>query len=175
MRPLLAVVLLSLPALAADPASTVAVVNAACGPDNVKFNVKSSRGSQPAPQPEPGKALVFVVEQYDRPANEFGKPTIRVGLDGAWVGANRSTSHLFFSVEPGELHLCSNWQSLPPWLRVQASLASLTAEPGQTYYFRTRVIEHDRSVFTLDLEPINSDEGQMLVATSPLSDYRQKK
>jgi hypothetical protein len=175
MKPLLAVVLLSLPALAVDPASTVAVVNAACGPDNVKFSVKSSHDSQPDPQPEPGKALVYVVEQYDRPGNEFGKPTIRVGLDGAWVGANRSTSHLFFSVEPGEHHLCSNWQSLPPWLRVQASLTGFSAEPGRTYYFRARVIEHDRSLFTLDLEPVNSDEGQMLVATSPLSDYRQKK
>jgi hypothetical protein len=29
--------------------------------------------------------------------------------------------------------------------------------------------------FTLDLEPANSDQGRRLVASSPLSGYRQKK
>jgi hypothetical protein len=29
--------------------------------------------------------------------------------------------------------------------------------------------------FTLDLEPVNSDQGRLLVETAPLSGYRQKK
>ena len=174
MKTLLAVILLSLPALAADQAP--AAVAAACGPDNVKFDVDSS-GRQPAAQPEPGKALVYVVEQFDRPTNELGRPTIRVGLDGSWMGANRGTSYLSFSVEPGAHHLCADWQSLPP-LRlinhVPASLASLTAA-GQTYYFRARIVEHSgNGPWTLDLERLDRDEGQLLVATSPLSGYREK-
>jgi len=173
MKALLVVVLSLLPALAGDQASAPAVVKAACGPDNVKFKVSSS-GQRPAAQPEPGKALVYVVEEFDRPRNEIGKPTIRVGLDGSWVGANRGTSYLFFSVEPGEHHLCADWQSLPPWLHVPASLANLTAESARTYYFRARVMEN-AGYFTLDLEPVNSDQGQMLVTTSPLSGYRPKK
>lgn len=177
MKTMLAAFFLSLPALAGEPASPVAAVNAACGPDNVKFSVKSIEGQPPAaPQPEPGKALVYVVEQYDRPGNELGKPTVRVGLDGSWVGANRSTSYLFFPVEPGEHHLCSDWQSVPRTIvPVRPSLAILTAEPGRTYYFRAHVIEHSLSLWTLDLEPLNDDEGRLLVATSPRSDYRQKK
>jgi hypothetical protein len=171
MKTLLAVILLSLPALAADQAP--AAVAAACGPDNVKFDVDSS-GRQPAAQPEPGKALVYVVEQFDRPTNELGRPTIRVGLDGSWMGANRGTSYLSFSVEPGAHHLCADWQSLPRWLHVPASLANLTAEPAQTYYLRARVMEN-AGYFTLDLEPVNSDQGRMLIETSPLSGYRQKK
>jgi|SRR5580700_9284853 hypothetical protein len=176
MKTVLAIVLLSLPALAADQTPAGAPATAACGPDDVKFNVKSSEGQPAAPQPETGEALVYVVEQYDRPGNELGKPTVRVGLDGAWVGANRSTSYLYFSVEPGEHHLCSDWQGVPRTIvPVRPSLAMLTAEPGKTYYFRARVIEHSLSLWTLDLEPVNSDEGRLLVATSPLSDYREKK
>jgi hypothetical protein len=174
MKTILTAVLLSLAAFAADQAPAVSAT-AACGLDNVKFDV-SSGGQQPAAQPEPGKALVYVVEKYDRPLNELGKPTVRVGLDGAWVGANRSTSYLFFSVEPGVHHLCTDWQSPPRTIgRMQPSLAILRAEPGQIYYFRARVIEHSLSLWTLDLEPVNSDEGRLLVETSPLSGYGLKK
>jgi hypothetical protein len=178
MKTILASTLLSALALAAGQLPEVPAVKAACGPDNVKFNVTPS-GRQPAAQPETGKALVYVVEQYDKPTNELVTPTVRVGLDGAWVGANYGTSYLFFSVEPGEHHLCSDWQSLPP-LRflnhVPASLSNLTAEAGQTYYFRAHIIEHSgNGPWTLDLQRIGSDEGQLLVATSPLSGYREKK
>jgi hypothetical protein len=138
-------ILLSLAAFAADQSQRVPRGPAACGPDNVQFNVKASAGESPAPQPGPGKALVYVVEQYDRPGNELGKPTVRVGMDGSWVGANRSTSYLSFS-----------------------------GEPGQTYYFRARVMEHSLSLWTLDLELVNSDEGRMLVERPPRSDYRQQ-
>ena len=175
MKILLVAILVALPALAADHAPAVASARAACGPDNVKFNVSLS-GVQPPARPERGKALVYVVEQYDRPGNELGKPTVRVGLDGSWVGANRSTSYLFFSVEPGEHHLCSDWQSIPRTIvPLQPSLAILTAEPDKTYYFRARVIEHSLSLWTLDLELVNSDEGRLLVETSPLSGYSLKK
>jgi hypothetical protein len=175
MKTLSAVILLSLSAFAADQVPEPTVVRAACGPENVKFNVGSS-GQQPAPQPGAGKALVYVVEQYDRPGNELGKPTVRVGLDGEWVGANRSTSYLYLSVEPGEHHLCTDWQSVPRTIvPLHLSLAKLTAEAGQTYYFRARLIEHSLSLWTLDLEQVNDDEGRLLVATSPASDYRQKK
>jgi hypothetical protein len=178
MKTIFAVVLLSLPALAADHLPAVAVVKAACGPDNIKFNVSSSV-QQPASQPDLGKALVYIVEQFDRPESQLVTPTLRAGLDGAWVGATYGTSYLFFPVDPGEHHLCSDWQSLPPLLpvnNVPASLASLTAQAGQTYYFRAHIIQHSGAgPWTLDLERVNSDEGQLLVATSPLSGYRQKK
>lgn len=175
MKNLLILTLLSLPAFAADQTPLRASVTA-CGDDNVKFSVKAMEGREPAPQPEPGKALVYVVEEYDRPGNERGKPTVRVGLDGGWVGANRSTSYLFFSVEPGDHHLCSDWQGVPRWIvPVRASLAKLTAEAGQTYYFRARMMEHSLSLWTLDLEPVNSDEGQLLVNSSPRSEYSLKK
>lgn len=173
---LLAALLASAPLLFADHLPEVAVVKTACGPDSVKFDVTSD-GRQPPAQSDPGKALVYVVEQLDRPVNALVTPTLRIGFDGAWVGANYGTSYLFFAVDPGEHHLCSDWQSFPPLTpHVQPSLASLTAQAGQTYYFRARIIQHSgNGPWTLDLERIDSDEGQLLVATSPISGYRQKK
>jgi hypothetical protein len=74
------------------------------------------------------------------------------------------------------LSVCSNWQSIPRTIvPLLPSLAVLTAEPGQIYYFRARVTEHSLSLWTLDPDAVNSDEGRMLVAASPRSDYRQKK
>jgi hypothetical protein len=176
MKIILAAVLFSLPALAADRAPAGAAVRAGCGPDNLKFSVNSS-GGQPAAQPEPGKALVYVVEQYDRPENQLVTPTLRVGVDGSWVGANYGNSYLFFPVEAGEHHLCSDWQSFPPLVpHLQPSLAGLMAEAGQTYYFRAHIIQYSSAgPWTLDLDRVNDDEGQLLVDTSRRSDYRQKK
>ena len=97
MKTLLAVILISLPMLAADPAWETAAVKAACGPNDITFKANPSCG-QSAAQPETGKALVYVVEPYGL-VNTLGAPTIRVGLDGSWVGANHRASYLFFSVE----------------------------------------------------------------------------
>jgi hypothetical protein len=171
MKTLLISILYCLPALAADqPLPEVAAVRAACGPESVKFNVKPSPGQPSAPQPEPGKALVYVVEQFDGPPH----PIVKVGLDGSWVGANRGTSYLFFAIEPGEHHLCAEWQvrEPPSSIRRTVSLASLRAEPGQTYYLRARFLWNANSP---DFEKIDPDQGRLLVETSPLSDYRQKK
>ncbi len=176
MKTILAVVLLALPVLAADRAWEMAPVKAACGPDVVKFSA-SPGGNQSAQQPEPGKALVYVVEQFESPTNALVTPTLRVGLDGSWVGASYGTSYLFFPVEPGPHHLCSDWQSFPPLVPdVQVSLAGLTAEAGQTYYFRAHIVQHSATgPWTLDLERVNDDEGQLLVDTAQPSNYRQKK
>jgi hypothetical protein len=38
-------------------------------------------------QPEPGKALVYVIEVFQRPPGELGTPTIRVGLNGILCAA----------------------------------------------------------------------------------------
>lgn len=82
-----------------------------CGPAGVQFSVKADYGQHTVGRPEPGKALAYVLERFqDLPANAI-TPTVRVGLNGAWVGANRGLPYLVFSVDPGEHHLCASWQS----------------------------------------------------------------
>ncbi len=80
----------------------------ACGPAQVKFDVKLDQTQHSLAQPEPGKALVYVFEEFQQQRG-FITPTIRVGLDGGWVGANRGSSYIFLPIDPGEHHLCVNW------------------------------------------------------------------
>jgi len=150
----------------------------ACGPDQIKFSVKSVGLEANLPGPESGKALVYVIEEFDHAPNELGRPTVRVGLDGAWAGADRGTSHFSFPVDPGERHLCVDWQSRPFWLTSTSPMvaaSSLTAEPGQTYYLRARIVENSSSVWVLDFDQVNPDEGRVLVAHSPRAEFHPKK
>jgi hypothetical protein len=157
MRTSLALILLASSAIAQNKPA-IAAPPAACGPANITFAVKQDQ-PQPVPEPEPGKALVYVMQ--DR-----GRVTTRVGLDGAWIGANQSSSHFSFSVPPGEHHLCANWQSKLADYSSLYSLANFSAEPGKVYYFRTWVWISETTLF-FDLDPLNSDEGRYL-ATSTL-------
>jgi len=140
---------------------------------NVKFQINIDDGHSPIPKVEPGKALVFVIEdQRYTGANDV---TVRVGLDGAWVGATQGNSYLSFTVEPGEHHLCADIRPGILYPGRTVSLSGLTAEAGRVYYFRARTtggpsaaLAPDATIF-IDLDLLNGDEGKLLVASSPLS------
>jgi hypothetical protein len=175
MRSSLTLLLLFSTALLADDAPSSAL-KTACGPDQIKFSVKSAGQDATDAKPEPGKAVVYVIEEFDHAPNEWGRPTVRVGLDGSWVGANRGTSHISFSVDPGEHHICVDWQSRPftmPILSVAGS--SLSVEPGNTYFFRAHIVQHEGTPWTFGLDAVNADEGRILVAHSPRSTFHQNK
>jgi len=170
MKTLLAVMLLSFLAFAQDEAA-IAKAKAACGPDDISFSVKTSEGSHPPATVEPGKARVYVAGQ-DLGCNGCGK-VARIGLDGAWAGAIDFGSYTSFTVDPGEHHLCTNWQSFFAGSKKPVGLANLTAEAGKVYYFRVRVLAFNHIV--IDLDPVNADEGQYLVASSLMSESHPKK
>lgn len=165
----------SIAALAQDAAAHA--VQGACGPEKVRFDAETSPG-QPASL-EPGKALVYVSEVFKKAPGELGNPTIRVGLDGTWMGATRANSYIAFAVDPGEHHLCTNWQSHLKRLSREASFARFAAEAGKTYYFRARISYESAgnqvAAMSLDLEPIDPDEGQYLVASNPVSTSHPQK
>lgn len=174
MKTALALIFLAVSAHAQD--LSVASAEAACGPSDTHFVVKFETGTHTLQQPDPGKALVYVVEEQKFKA--VRDVTARVGLDGVWMGANRGNSYLSFSVEPGEHHLCTDWISdfLPNGRLV--SLSPLTAEAGKTYYFRVRTSGGTLSLAdrprnaegaSIDLDLVNSDEGKLLIASSDLS------
>jgi len=139
----------------------------------VKFDVRRDDKQHSLGQPEAGKALVYVADVFQRPPGLVGTPTIRVGLNSAWVGANQGSSYFSFSVDPGEQHLCANWQSAWKQLSSQHSFTSFTAEAGKTYFFRVRIqfqtYDANNVIWSIDLQPINADEGKYLISSSPLS------
>lgn len=151
----------------------LAAAEAACGPHEVQFSTKAA-DNQPLSQPETGKSLVYVAEVFENLVNQITRPTLRVGLDGTWVGAVKGDTYISFSIDPGEHHLCTKWQPLLKQFSDKAAFTSFTADPGKVYYFRARIIAGGSS-FALDLESVNEDEGKYLVASSAFIASQPKK
>ena len=169
MKMFLALILLSASALAQDDAA-IAKSRAACGPDDIKFAAEISEAAHTTAAPAPPAALVYVIGQSIN-ANVLA----RIGLDGAWTGALRTPSYISFPVQPGEHHLCANWQSVFGSLNKTVALSHFTAEQGRIYYFRMRFFVAENGPRYLDLDPLDADEGAFLVASSPASEFHPKK
>jgi len=140
---------------------------AACGSKDIQFDVKKDDSQHALTQPEPGKARVYFVQDFGQ-TQCFGHcgVTVRMGLNGAWVGANQDNSYFSVSVDPGEHHLCATPQA---WnVKRLVGLAHFTAEAGKIYYFRTRLIGGQNQQL-IDLTPIDSDEAAFLITSYPLS------
>lgn len=184
MKTLVAMLLLASSLLAQDGYITdkakaeIANAAAACGPEETHFDLKTSGASHSIAQPEPGKAMLYVIG-YDGNQNILCKGcaiVARVGLNGAWVGAVNGDSFLSTSVAPGEHHLCTQWQSRLSIRSKYLALNSFTAEAGKTYYFRMRLImQGQQGPPLLDLEQINNDQGKYMVLTSRTSESHPKK
>ena len=163
---LASVIFSSSPVLSQDAA--MAAATTACGLIGDHIKVTSENAKDLLTQPEPGKALVYVIED-DGVANHIigGNITWRVGFDGAWVAAlNRHSPYTTFSVTPGEHHLCVNWQSSLDFLAKATNLAHLEVEADKTYYFRVRKWASQTEVF-VDLGPVDSDQAKLLLALQP--------
>jgi hypothetical protein len=167
MKVAIVALLFAASALAQGPSADPA---AACGPENISFKVKLDAPNMLA-QPYPGMALVYFIHDSGG-AGALGYPTTKLGIDGAWVGANHNDSYFSVSVIPGEHHLCATLQSSLVDQRVE--LAHFTAVAGKVYYYRTRLVM-SRQVELLELDPIDSDQGKYLIATFPLSVSTPKK
>ena len=168
-RSFLLLLLFAWPAFAQESESAARTA-AGCGPGSTHFEVSTDKKQHPAPPPDSGKAIVFVVEDIER------GPTMKVGLDGAWVGANKGKSYFFFSVDPGEHHLCTNWQSsvFKQTAKRIGSATTIVTEAGKTYYFRI-MVDGESASRNIRLTPVEKAEAQFLIAASPLSTSHSKK
>ncbi|MFZ3332102.1 MAG: DUF2846 domain-containing protein [Candidatus Acidiferrales bacterium] len=175
MKTLFAVLLFASSAFAQNQAPASNPQAAACGPNDVHFNIKQDSSEHPALL-EPGKALVYVIQDEDNPDCFKCDTTTRVGLDGAWVGTNNEDSYFYFSVEPGEHHLCANRLSQLGVTAKPISLLGFTAEVGKTYYFRIHAVYGaDRGASYSDFGAVNPDEAKYLISISPYAVSRPKK
>jgi len=167
--PLFALAFLASPVFAQDPSA--AVSGGGCGPNEGQYDVTTDKKNHPAAQPESGKALVYVIEDIEN------GPTMRVGLDGSWIGANKGKSYFFFSVDPGDHQLCTKWQSgvFKKTAERIGSATAIKAEAGKVYYFRIQVYERSERDHTVKIEPVELAEGQFLVSSSWHSTSRARK
>jgi hypothetical protein len=155
----------ALPVLPQDDAAAARTA-AGCGPFGVMFNVQTTDQKHPVGQPEPGKALVYFFVDF------VNAPTMRVGVDGNWLGANDGKSYFFFQVEPGAHNVCTEWQSgtfKKSSERVGEAM-HLTAEAGETYYIRLNF-----SYQRMHLELSDEAEGHFLIGSSLFATSQTKK
>jgi len=175
MRTIFALATLFSAAFAQDSAKMPGAPSS-CGPSGTSFEVQDDSSHHPVSRPEAGKALVYVIREDGLgKCAGWGCATTRVGADGAWVGANRHNSYSSFAVDPGVRHLCVELQSRLAIASRFVGLAHFTAQAGTVYYFRARTMTVGGKRAFLDLEPIDSDQGEFLVASYPASISRPKK
>jgi hypothetical protein len=162
-------------AFAQDKASETASAPG-CGENGAKFEVKSYGDKHPAPQPEPGKALVYFF-QDDSTFESVPRPTTMAGVDGKWVGATQSSSYFYVSVDPGEHHVCARWQTIVGvGVGHLDAAAHFTAEAGKIYCFRVKNSWwRETGHAAMKLEPLDSDEGLLLAGKFAFSTSRLKK
>lgn len=167
---LLFVFLFATPAFAQNQAQTARAA-AGCGPNDVQFDVKLDDSLHVLAQPEEGKAIVYVFE------DDFTGPTMRIGVDGNWVGATNNKSFLYFSLAPGEHSVCTEWQSTvfkKTSERVGGAI-SLNVEAGKVYFVRMTFEEVTKASGRIRLAKADNAEGQFLLASSALSNSHPKK
>lgn len=177
MKILLAIFLLSF--ATTSLAQTAVIEQAAapgCGKDDVKFDVKTEKSQHPFAKPDPGKALVYFL-QDDTDFLSNPRPTTRFGLDGSWIGATHSSSYFYVSVDPGEHHLCAGWQSFVGLTAGQKSAAAqFNADPGGIYFFVVRNHAMQEKVPAgMKLRALDPDEAQLLMSKYAFSASRAKK
>ncbi len=141
-------------------------VRAACGDYRVNFHVEERYTSDVVPPGQKDEARIYVFGMYGA-GQQFGNPTIRLGMDGHWMGAIRGASYLFFSAEPGEHHLCAQWQSRFKGLKYLIWLTSVNVQADQAYYFLVTSIWYSSNSGLVQLNPLGSDEAQLLLAEYP--------
>jgi hypothetical protein len=158
----------------AQSALAVKQAEAACGDPHVSFDVSQSSASLESQPIAPNQARVYVIEdaEYDPSGLGATTPTIRLGLDGQWVGATTEWSYIVFPVEAGNHHLCARWQTKFPG-RWGVVLAQMTAISGQSYYFRVHVLN---GLYAPDMEisPVDPDEAKLLIAESKPAVFVEK-
>jgi hypothetical protein len=168
------VLLLASPALAQSAPPALGAPG--CGPSAETFNVTTDDKVHAVPAPEPGKALLVFI-QDDARFVSMPRPTTRFGVDGSWVGATHKFSYFYISVDPGEHHLCASWQDHVVVGPVRSTAAlHFMAESGGAYFFRAKDSwSRDRGIASVDLEPVDSDEAQVLLSNFSFSSSHPKK
>lgn len=148
-----------------------------CGPDKVEFDVKTDKKQHPTGRVEPGKALVYVFadERRDPNVSYIGGPIVRVGVDGAWMGATRYRSYFFFPVSAGGHWICAWWQSSPLGIAKARLAMSFRAGAGEAYYFRVVTERREKKEPGIRIEPLDSAEGALLIESSASSTSHPKK
>jgi hypothetical protein len=159
--------------LSAHSQDKTSAATTACGAENVTFTERPG-GAPAQARADNTKPQVYFI-QDDSTGGNHQHYTIRVGMDGRWIGAYKRNAWVSAVVDPGEHHVCANVQSKFSKDHLFA-FAHFTAEPGAVYYFRTQFLAGLNTMYptypNLQLDQPDSDEARYLIASYPASDLQ---
>ena len=152
---------------------------AACGNPATSFEVSRGEIKDQTDPPAPGKATLYIIEFYGLgDTGRLGRPLLKQGLDGEWVGATQGITYISASIAPGEHHLCTVWQDNGEMWQ-NAAFYNFHAEAGQRYYVLAQV--HTKGWFITEkshfvaFQPVSDDEGRFLVSEAARSISKPKR
>jgi hypothetical protein len=160
MKSALIALLFAASAFAQEPP---AFATSACGPKSGSFQVTLDKSQRTLAQPDPGKALVYFIQEKGSDAFAV---TTKIGIDGGWVGANKNSSYFAVPVVPGEHHVCANVRAFRGH---PVGLVHFTAEAGKVYYFDARVVYGQAADLYFFLGAVDSDQARYLIDSLSLS------
>ena len=178
MNPKFVLMLLCASLCAAAPAYAKNVLPDACGDDAVTFDVSLKKDAPPPAGPADGKAQIVLIGTYPYEGRMGMPPTVRFGVDGTWVGANKADSYFILDVDPGKHNLCVAIQKVQRTMAKNfVDMASFTAEAGKVYYFEAKFGEIGAGgggILTFGLAPLGEDEGKYRVKAWKLATWKSK-
>jgi len=147
---------------------------AACGPVEANFVVKRTPTPGDPTIPPSDKALVYLIESM--PNYPVITKKVNIGMDGTWLGATDTMTHISFTVDPGIHHLCAVYQGHAVDIGEEARtlLLHLDAQAGKVYYLRYHAFI-TRDGGTVSFQPIDEDEGIFLVQHTEQATSKLKK
>jgi hypothetical protein len=150
-------------------------VATACGPTAADYDVRRTPVTSEPTEPPPGKALVFVIESFIN--YPFVTKKVNIGLDGAWLGATDWQSHMSFTVDPGAHHLCAVYQGHAANMDEEGRtlLLHLNAQAGHVYYISYHALFLKDDPGIAFFEPVDEDEGQLLLQRTEQASSTLKK
>jgi hypothetical protein len=135
----------------------------ACGPaeKEVMYTAGTDKSTRPTPEPPEGKAMVYVV----RPTLLGNKVQTKLAVDGEWKGVNRGNNYFFFTLDPGEHHLCSQSEN--------RSVGTITVEAGKSYFLQQHIRMGMKKARNT-IEILSEEEGRKALAKCHLSTWEVK-
>ncbi|MHB1701101.1 MAG: hypothetical protein ACYCSN_13405 [Acidobacteriaceae bacterium] len=152
-----------------------ALLGRACGPNGTKFAAHTGSPQSAPSEPLKSKArIVLFMETYS--ISSGCRYPVRVGMDGNWIGATCLRTYISADIDPGNHHLCADLQQKRS--AKYTALYSFAAEAGKVYYFRAQMIDDPNfnlsDIIPMHLDPINEDEGLLLLSIRLPSESRVK-
>jgi len=112
-----------------EPLSQADLELKACGPKDreAKYSADTDKTQHPTPDPPGDLALIYVL----RPTMMGQRIQTALAVDGDWKGVNRGDTYFFFTLRPGDHHVCSKAEN--------RSILAISVEAGKTYFLQQHI------------------------------------